>query len=71
MEVLLIIAGVIIFVLIVVFLITGIMQQVRDLQDIDIPKRNVKKVYVLEVNKRGEVKLKEKTLGGGFDYQKF
>lgn len=71
MEIIITIAGVIIFVLVVLVLAIVLMNQINEMNQINIPKKRETRYYILEVNTKGEIKIKPKTVGGGFDYKQF
>lgn len=68
---LIVIAGITIFILLFVVLVIALLNQVNELKQVSIPKKTIKKQYILEVNEVGEIKIREKNPGGGIHYQQF
>lgn len=69
---LVVIAGICIFILVLIILVIALINQVNEMRKFNIPKKDTKKKrYELEVDERGEIKLHKINLGGGFHYREF
>ena len=64
-------AGAIIFVLLVLVLSIALMNQFNEMSNNQVTRKHESRVYILEVDTKGGITIKEKNVGGGFDYRKF